>query len=246
MGSSANDTMRAKLIALIQRGAADQRDFIATLSEAERMATGTPAAWAVKDHLAHLNFWRRQSVIRLAAAKDGTEPPNVDDFEALNARAFAEQQQTPWADLVADSERLFTEATDLLAGFTDDELTDPQRYPWRNGQPLATSLTGNYFEHPAEHYTQLYRERGDTARAEAQQQAVVKTIAELFGQSAAYANALYNLGCYYARNAEPERAISALRQALPLNPSLVEWSRQDTDLDSLRTLPAFQALYPAE
>ena len=55
--------------------------------------------------------------------------------------------------------------------------------------------------------------------------------------------AIYNLGCFYARNGEADRAIAAVGEALPLIPSLVEWSKQDTDLDSLRDLPAFQALY---
>lgn len=39
------------------------------------------------------------------------------------------------------------------------------------------------------------------------------------------------------------RAIEELRKSLQLSPQLVEWSKQDTDLDSLRDDPAYQALY---
>jgi tetratricopeptide (TPR) repeat protein len=243
MDSSIGNAIRPKLLALVARGRADQRALVEQLDETERSALGTPDSWSVKDYLAHLNFWRQQSLIRLAAAEHGETPPNVDDFEELNARNFEEQRLSEWSDILAESERLFAAVTTQLARFSEEELTDPQRYPWRNGQPLATAIIGNFFEHPAEHYTQLYRERGDMARAAAQQQAAVMTIGEIFGQSETYGDALYNLGCFHARNGEPERAIAAVRQALALNPTLVEWSKQDADLDTLRALPAFQALY---
>ena len=34
-----------------------------------------------------------------------------------------------------------------------------------------------------------------------------------------------------------------LAEALRLNPDLIEWSKQDSDLDSIRDDPAYQALY---
>jgi hypothetical protein len=40
-------------------------------------------------------------------------------------------------------------------------------------------------------------------------------------------------------------AISNLRESYGLNPSLVEWSKQDPDLDPIREMPEFQALYSA-
>ena len=46
----------------------------------------------------------------------------------------------------------------------------------------------------------------------------------------------YNLACQYALLGQPESAIHALRQALQLNPDLLEWSKQDPDLDSIRAL----------
>jgi tetratricopeptide (TPR) repeat protein len=99
-------------------------------------------------------------------------------------------------------------------------------------------------EHPAEHLAQVYRERGDTARADAQEQATVQVYSELFGKdSRLYAYAVYNLGCYYARRGEAAQAIATVGEALSLAPTLVERSKEDPDLDSLRDMPAFEALY---
>jgi hypothetical protein len=51
--------------------------------------------------------------------------------------------------------------------------------------------------------------------------------------------------CQHARlpAREREKAIAAVGEALPLIPRPAEWSREDPDLDGLRDLSAFQALY---
>jgi len=54
---------------------------------------------------------------------------------------------------------------------------------------------------------------------------------------------LYNEACFFAINGWPEKALSLLPEALRVRPTLVEWSKHDSDLDSLRADPRFQALY---
>lgn len=48
--------------------------------------------------------------------------------------------------------------------------------------------------------------------------------------------------CFYATNGEPEKALHHLPEALRLRPTLVEVSKRDSDLESLRANPAFQAI----
>jgi hypothetical protein len=54
---------------------------------------------------------------------------------------------------------------------------------------------------------------------------------------------LYNDACYQALFGDRERAVEILEKALSLNPELTEWSKQDSDLDSLRKMKAFKAIY---
>jgi rhodanese-related sulfurtransferase len=135
------------------------------------------------------------------------------------------------AALVAQVERM-----------SEAELTDPNRYEWQAGSALWKETLGNGVWHPYDHMTKLYLARGDAERALGINQALIDTLqvdapAELRG------DAIYNLACLYARHGRIDQALAALRESLSLNPKLIEWSRQDTDLDSLRAEPAFQALY---
>lgn len=242
--TTANNGAKAKLLSLLERAQTQQRDALAIFGTEDAAAptTGGGDAWTVKDHMGHLNFWRTQTLLRLAAAADGTTPPDTSDIDALNAQAYLDRRDHTWADVHAESERLFTAAREHLARLSDDDLSDPNRYPWRNGQPLTVTVMGNFFSHPAEHYSQLFFERGDGERAIAQQQLVVDAIRDVFGPSPEYGNMLYNLGCLYARNDKPTEALDALREAFVHSPGLAEFAPKDSDLTSLHSRPEFQAL----
>lgn len=247
MGLNNDDAIQAKLREIIARGRSEQHALIAALSETERAALGEPDRWSPKDHLAHMNFWRLRALAHMAATERGEDVPAYPDDEEvqrLNTQTFAAQRFTPWDEMVAESERLFSAAADLIGRLSPSQLTGGRLSPAREGRPLMEDVLGSFFLHPSEHLANLYRERGDAARADKQWVAAADTIGEVFGPSSAmYGNALYNLGCYWATTSRPERAVDAVRQALPLNPTLAAWSRQDADLDSLRDIPAFQALY---
>ena len=54
---------------------------------------------------------------------------------------------------------------------------------------------------------------------------------------------IYNLACTFALLDERDRAIDLLeRYALVMRPQFVAWIKNDTDLDSLRDEPRYQAL----
>jgi tetratricopeptide (TPR) repeat protein len=53
---------------------------------------------------------------------------------------------------------------------------------------------------------------------------------------------LYNVGCIYALAGEPDRALDCIEESLKRGPAYLEWLRHDSNLDSLREDPRFQAL----
>jgi adenylate cyclase len=56
-------------------------------------------------------------------------------------------------------------------------------------------------------------------------------------------NGLYNLACTFALVGESDRAIEFLERSLGLqNPQFITWAKNDSDLDSLRDHPRYQAL----
>jgi hypothetical protein len=98
-----------RVLTLLARGQADQDTLAERLNPEERAAQGELYDWSPKDHVAHNNFWRQDAIWRLQAALEGGSPPDTDDDLAWNDRVFPEQRETPWEELVAETERLRAE-----------------------------------------------------------------------------------------------------------------------------------------
>lgn len=241
-----NDEIKPRLLDLIEAARANKRAFIDGLSVAERDAVAPPGEWTARDYLTHITFWEEQRAIRAEAQLRGEEPPpTLGEDDEVNARVEAAHKARSWADLEAEVTRVYARLTAVVAGTDDAALGDPDLHPSLQHRPVWLGFANNVLDHPAIHYAEYYRAHGDLARATAVREGAVATVARLFPDSRAYSNALYNLGCFYALTGQPDQAIAAVRESLARIPELTEWSKQDSDLDSLRTLPAFQALYSA-
>ncbi len=235
--------VQAALLSLLKRAHEAQRAWITQLSEAERNTIGTPEQWAAKDILAHVTFWQQVTAERLAAAQNGQEPHMFGDFQPVNERVFEERRGYSWEQVLADTERVHATLTEYVRAIDAQVLIDSQLFAWMNGRALSVSILGNGFWHPLEHVARFYADRGEPERAaELLDRAVVqeKALEALPDDRGA---ALYNLACFYATTGQPDKALPLLPQALRLRPDLVGWSKEDTDLDMLRDMPAFKALY---
>ena len=183
------------------------------------------------------------TVERLAAARRGVEPPKYDNFQTVNEQIFEERREHAWQQVLDDSQHAYAALIEHVRGLDEQALTDPQRFDWNNGRALASSILGNGHWHPIEHVARSYFAHGESERAtELLERTVVRepALEALPGDRGA---GLYNLACLYATIGHPEKALPLLPDALRLRPDLVEWSKQDSDLDALRDDPAFKALY---
>lgn len=231
---------KTRLIELLDRAHADLQAFIATLPEADRSAVGTREKWVVKDAISHLTMWQRLTIARVAALQRDEEPPNTDDYLAINDAHFEAYRDRSWADTIAEAEEAHRALVALTQSLSEEELTDPQRFAHATGRALARSIISNGFWHPEAHLAQLYVEQGEVDRAN-QLQEEVTTMLEAIPEERRAAR--YNLACYYATSGQEARALTELASALKITPDLADWSKQDSDLDSLRDDPAYQALY---
>jgi rhodanese-related sulfurtransferase len=237
---------KPRVLELLYLARKEEQDMVAGLSEAERDATGTPEQWSAKDFVANITAWEQLQIQKLAAAVRGETPPvwrDMDLVNQINAQIFAEHQNLPWQDVQDEAERVFAGLVAQVDGLTGEELTDPYRYDWQDGEPLWAETLGNGFWHPYSQLTRFYRQRGDREYAMHVQESLVEALRRVDMPPDTVGGAIYNLACFYATNGWPGKALEVLPEALRLRPTLVEWSKQDTDLDVLRTEPAFQALY---
>ncbi|NTU63879.1 MAG: tetratricopeptide repeat protein, partial [Chloroflexi bacterium] len=166
--------------------------------------------------------------------------PDFSDYESINRAVYNTNHDRTLADIAADGDRVHAEFMQLIESLSEDDLIQPARSSAQEQRSLAEQIMGNGFEHPVVHYADHYRRRGDLAKATQLYEASVAAVADV---PEWYGTARYNLACFYALSEQTDQAVIALREALQLRPDLLEWSKQDADLASLRHLPAYQALH---
>ena len=238
-----------ELLALARR---EELDLLASLSEAEREAVGTPESWSAKDTLVHIAAWKQHHAEKLAMAVRGEKLPRWTDDELineLNAGTYAEFQHRAWREISAFAERANSQLVAQVESMSEAELANPNRYPHSGGDALWGETLGNGAWHPFTHMNLLARARGDQTRTRRLQEAELCAheweLAALERSGASpheRAPSMYNLACYNALAGRPERALELLRGALTLAPDLTLNAKHDGDFASLRDNPAFIAL----
>jgi len=160
-----------RVLELIARGHADQDALAARLSQGERAAKGEMHAWSAKDHVAHNNFWRQDALERVRAVRDGSPPPaEANDENVVNDGVFAAERDTAWDALIAETARLRAE-TEALVGQLDAA----------QAAKVEVLVFVNWYDHPAEHWTDVYVLRGAIDDAIELRRAVAATARELLG-----------------------------------------------------------------
>ena len=75
----------------------------------------------------------------------------------LNARFFAADHDRPLGDVRDLEEAAWARFLAAVEGMTDEEVFDPHRFAWTQGDPFVDWVTGNAYEHIDEHLEQLTR-----------------------------------------------------------------------------------------
>ncbi len=241
--------MTARLIeqlsSLLRKAYQAELNLIHHLSEGERSAEGSFEKWAPKDALAHTTYWRRRAVETLAYAARNQPPPEYPHYDQANREVFFEKQSTPLQGLLREAESTLTALLDALKRFEERDLSDPNRYPWRNGIPLMSYLLGNAYIHVIHHLTQTYLALGDSLAAARLQQEAAQSLMQLDPGEEARGVLQYDIACLLAGSNDPQKAFDHLAEAFRLRPDLIAWAKQDPDLDPLRAFARFDELTAA-
>jgi len=206
-------------------------------AELEALVTDEPAdtqrIWTVKDHLAHVSWWRSRDAQILDAIRTGGElpPPTVDQGEKQNAIIYAEVKDRPAAQVIAEARESWAGLRRALADSTEDDLKKPQ--PRGRGAELWELIPGT-IGHTATHLWTCVLDAGDEERAMEIARWGAGMEARFFSTPEKLADSRYNLACVYARLGRADEAIPLLRESFAANPELAAWARKDADLDPIR------------
>jgi tetratricopeptide (TPR) repeat protein len=231
--------LQIRLRGLLELSRSFRQQLIADLDPAERNANGTWENWSVKDVLAHVIAWQLNSLARLAALLHAEALPDFSETEKINRAIYNTNRDRTLAEIIAEGDRACADFRQLVDSLSEEDLIQPARFSDQEPRSLAAQIMGNGYEHPIFHYAEHYRRRGELAQATQLHKASVAAVADWPEWSGLMR---YNLACFYALSGQKEKAWHELREALQLRPDLREWSKQDTDLASLRGDPAYPAL----
>jgi hypothetical protein len=147
----------AELTALIRETSTRMERLVAQLSVAEINQPGAVGVWSVKDVLAHIAYWERYTVPIVQAAARGETPDLVADdaTERSNASVVAQYYQRSLAAVIADWQQAREDLLEEIEDLKDEDLNDPNRFPWSEGRSLLDRIAGNSFDHEQEHIEQI-------------------------------------------------------------------------------------------
>ncbi len=121
------------------------------------IVTGVEGQWSIKDMLMHILVWEKRMVQWVHTALRGEVPEMLppgltwDDLDVMNQQTYDEYRETPLAQALSEFRQSFAEAVEVVESIPEDDLLDPDRFPWRQGKPLWQIVAANTFWHYKEH-----------------------------------------------------------------------------------------------
>lgn len=151
---------KAELIELLEDSRADMIDLLEGQPDAVLLEPGVVGAWSIKDVLAHLSHWEGQIVTGLFQLQNGTAQPNTvhfsgEDVDAINRRWHEEGKNRTLEMVWADWHGVRKQTIRRVAGFSEADLNDAQRFNWLKGRTLTQWVLNDSVEHEEEHTDQV-------------------------------------------------------------------------------------------
>lgn len=142
---------KAALLEQIERERLVWEQLLRAVGEERMEQPGATGAWSFKDVVAHLNGWRVRTLARLDAARSGAEPPPPpwppgldEDSETgltqINAWIERAGRERSLDEVLGEACRSFDLMRDAVLALSDEELSDPGRYPWMGGEPVGAVI----------------------------------------------------------------------------------------------------------
>ena len=227
------------LLNLVTEAVKREKEFVDGLTGAERAVVGASDNWSAKDVVAHCAYWKKRRAVEIPQVLQGGSAAVFDDFDHENDRIFLEYRDKSWDDVTAFSR----EAAHLLVGQLQQMSEEDLERPWQDDRPIWRMVVGNGYSHTIVHLAEHYQQKGDMVHAAELTAMLGQPLADLDESPGWQGTVKYNAACSLSLLGEKAAAINELRDALALTPALVDWSKQDSDLDPLRDEPDFLAIY---
>ncbi|HEU0116538.1 MAG TPA: ClbS/DfsB family four-helix bundle protein [Thermomicrobiales bacterium] len=156
---STTEPSKGDMLSAIERERTDWEALLAEVGERRMTEPGAFGDWTFKDLVAHLGGWRAHTLARLeAAAWDRPEPATPwpadldeerdEDTDAINAWIYEQNRDRLLGDVIDEARQQYARLAEIVQMLPDEALTDPQRFPWLEGQAVGDAIVdGSLFSH---------------------------------------------------------------------------------------------------
>jgi hypothetical protein len=213
------------------------------LSPEKKAQPSDMESWTAKDLIGHITGWRQRYTLFLQTIAKGEVPSRFENGEEINIEIFKHYEPKPFQEIQAEyksATQAFMQAYDSIQ---ETQLLNSDLIEWMSGRKLWNYIAFSEYWHPMDHLLKWYVHQDQLQMANETQARILEEMTSLEDSDSWQGTNLYNDACYQALFGDRERAVEILEKALSLNPELTEWSKQDSDLDSLRKMKAFKAIY---
>ena len=148
---------RSRLLDEIQIEHRRLEKTLVMVSETQMLIPGVIDEWTVKDILAHITVWEQRMVRWLEEAVRGGVPQMLpdgmtwDDLDEWNEQTYQKHANRPLEDVLTEFELSYPQALKTAQEVPEQDLMDPDRCDWREGDPLWVMVAANTFWHYTEH-----------------------------------------------------------------------------------------------
>src|SRR5437763_5669565 len=145
---------KIQLLSELKNGNAFWQRLLDDICEGNMTQPEVAGGWSIKDIVAHLTGWRRRTVLRFRAALDPTvdmtpswpaELDEDDEVDEINVWIYKANRDRPLADVLNDSREVFQQLVAEVSALSDEQLNDPQRFPWLEGERLTGAFIFGHF-----------------------------------------------------------------------------------------------------
>ena len=128
------------------------------LTEEQMLTPGVVDKWTIKDVLAHITAWQVRLITAMFKAEKGFTPDTTaggQTVDQMNEMFYREMKDRTFEQVWDDLDSSYHQLLKRLDGWTDDMLFNPKKYPWMKGGPFLEYVSGDSYEHYAEHAAQI-------------------------------------------------------------------------------------------
>jgi hypothetical protein len=133
------------------------QDVLQDLKSEEMTQSGVVGVWSVKDILAHISTWEGLMIQWLQESLRGETPNRPgpgsawDGLDTLNDQIYQENRSKTLVEVQQAFNETHQQAVGIIEAMEEKDLFDPDRFAWREGDPIWHLVAGNMWWHYKEH-----------------------------------------------------------------------------------------------